>query len=88
MAIDFENTILGLVASVSRIEASMEGLAKKEDVAQLAQKLDSHIEADLYWRRETNDRIAAGRGWWQVVLGSVASSGILLLAVEFFRGKH
>ena len=29
MAIDFENTILGLVASVSRIEASMDGLAKK-----------------------------------------------------------
>lgn len=85
MGLDLESKLFEMAEAVARIEASM---AQKEDLATLAQKLQSHIQIEDTWRKELDDRIAARRSWWQVIVAGAIGSGILTFLLELYKSSH
>ena len=80
MSLDVEQNILRLTEGMARMEGTFE---------RVEQKLDLHIKNEAERWMNIDEQVKTKRGWWQLAVSSLVSSGIVLSVFEFvIRVRH
>lgn len=78
MPLDIENKLVTLIEGQGEL---LQRLARVE------QKVDDHIRVEDAWRATVETAIAARRSWWQTIVVSITSSGLVMGIWHFLTAK-